>query len=542
MISIIRCFNWIINLWKITSLIIIICYHSISFAEVTPNNDNLYYPDKVFPDLFQQVQLTKVLGDYKTFVDAIPNRSAALILKDYYQQKRHTEFDLKNFVLANFTLPPAHKKTTVKHEKSMLKHLKSHWKNLVRHPQKKAEQSSLIQLPNPYVVPGGRFREMFYWDSYFTIVGLLASDEDDLALDMINNFAFMIDQFAYIPNGNRSYFLSRSQPPFFAATLLAYTDKHGLTSINQYLPQLEQEYLFWMDGNNEIPTEANEGKHLIVLDNGDYLNRYYGAEETARSEAYGKEMHWAASKPKHAQPLFFRNLRAVCESGWDFSSRWFSDGMHKTTTHAMDIIPVDLNSLLFQVEYTITRLYQQQNNRDKSDYYQARSTSRKNLIHKYHFDETTGTYQDYDFKLKRKTQRLSMAMAYPLYAGAAKPEAAKRVSQYLQKYFLKAGGLVSTLTNTGEQWDYPNGWAPLQYIGVKGLLNYQQPELAQQVMTRWLALNEKVYREDGKMMEKYNVVDNTLKAGGGEYPTQDGFGWTNGVDIAFYKLLEQEKH
>lgn len=527
---------------KACCLFVLLSYHSLTLAGGASAENNLYYPEKLLSELFQQVQKTKVLGDYKTFVDAVPKKPTKVILNNYNQRKNEANFDLKKFVLENFTLPSATKTVVVKHEESMFTHLNNHWHNLVRHPQKNNELSSLIQLPNPYVVPGGRFREMFYWDSYFTIVGLLASDEDNLALDMINNFAFMIEQFGYIPNGNRSYFLSRSQPPFFAATLLSYAEKHGLSSIIKYLPHLEKEYLFWMDGNTTIPSKATEGKHLIVLENGDYFNRYYGSKEVARAEAYGKEMRWAANLPEQSQALFFRNLRAICESGWDFSSRWFSDGMKKITSHTMDIIPVDLNSLLFQLEDTIAMLYQQQKNQEKSAFYQARATKRKNLIHKYHFDDSTGTYQDYDHQLKQYTQRLSMAMAYPLYVGAAKPQAAERVSKYLQEHFLKAGGFVTTLVNTGEQWDYPNGWAPLQYIGVQGLLKYQQKELAHQAMTRWLALNEKVYHQDGKMMEKYNVVDIKTKAGGGEYPTQDGFGWTNGVDLAFYKLLKQSNN
>lgn len=496
-----------------------------------------YHPDAELGELFTQVQTTKVLGDYKTFVDAIPNSSPEAILQKYHQQKDTADFDLKQFVLANFTLPEKAQAATVSHESELKTHLDNHWGNLVRDPQKTSNYSSLVALPHPYVVPGGRFREMFYWDSYFTIVGLLESDEDALARGMIDNFAYMIDEFGFVPNGNRSYFLSRSQPPLFAASLLAYADKHGMDSVVSYLPQLEAEYGYWMDGNEEIPNQATQGRHLIVLENGDYLNRYAGAKEEPRAEAYGKELRWASALPEAQRGDYHRHLRAVCESGWDFSSRWFKDGVNKSTTHAMDIIPVDLTSLLFQLEHTLGLLFEHAANTEKSKHYFAVAERRKSLLHKYHFDEKTGTYQDYDFKLKQHTGRLSMAMAYPLYVGAATDTAAKRVSDYLAQHFLMPGGFVSTLVETGEQWDYPNGWAPLQYIGVKGLLNYQQSDVAHEAMSRWLALNEKVYKAEGKMMEKYNVVDTTLKAGGGEYPTQDGFGWTNGVDLAFYRLL-----
>jgi alpha,alpha-trehalase len=496
-----------------------------------------YHPEAELGELFIQVQTTKILGDYKTFVDAIPNLAPQEILQKYKQQKDTPNFDLREFVLANFTLPEQAQAAKVEHESELKAHLDNHWGNLVRHPQKTSNYSSLVALPHPYVVPGGRFREMFYWDSYFTIVGLLESNEDALARGMIDNFAYMIDEFGFVPNGNRSYFLSRSQPPLFAASLLAYADKHGIDSVVSYLPQLETEYRYWMDGKDEIPNEATEGRHLIVLENGDYLNRYAGAKEEPRAEAYGKELRWASALPEEQRGDYHRHLRAVCESGWDFSSRWFKDGVNKSTTHAMDIIPVDLTSLLYQLEHTLALLFEHTGNTEKGDQYYAAAEQRKSLLHKYHFDKKTGTYQDYDFRLKQRTGRLSMAMAYPLYVGAAQDTAAKRVSDYLASHFLKPGGFVSTLVETGEQWDYPNGWAPLQYIGVKGLLNYRQNNIAHEAMSRWLALNEKVYKAEGKMMEKYNVVDTTLKAGGGEYPTQDGFGWTNGVDLAFYRLL-----
>lgn len=206
----------------------LVSVHSAQPANTKGYSAIVYQAEDAFPELFEAVQTAKVLGDYKTFVDAIPNQDPNVILQKYESLKDTSDFDLKAFVLDNFSLPQATKETKVTHEASLQVHLKNHWKNLVRQPVKTSEFSSLIELPNPYVVPGGRFREMFYWDSYFTIVGLLASDHTTLAKGMIDNFAYQIDQFGFVPNGNRSYFLSRSQPPLFAATLLAYADKKGL--------------------------------------------------------------------------------------------------------------------------------------------------------------------------------------------------------------------------------------------------------------------------------------------------------------------------
>jgi len=498
----------------------------------------VYYPDRELGQLFRDVQVKRVFADYKTFVDCSPKRPIEQILLTYEQNRSEPDFDLNAFVLANFELPPPLQPTHVTLQTDMREHLQQHWQNLIRSPQKTHTLSTLIQLPEPYVVPGGRFREMFYWDSFFTIIGLLESDEDALAFGMIKNFAFLIEQHGYIPNGNRSYFLGRSQPPFFASMLMAYADKHGLDSVAQFTALLEKEYLFWMDFHQTVPHSFYRGKHLVVLNNGDYLNRYFGARGEARAEAFGKETRWAAEKDEPHRHDFFRHLRAVCESGWDFSSRWYADGLNKRSVNAMNILPVDLNSLMYLTETSLARLYQHQNNQEKHSYFTERAATRKEIVGRVHFDPDTGTFQDVDLDSGAFTGRLSLAMLYPLFTGVASEAQAASVAKLVEEQFLHAGGLVTTLVNSAEQWDSPNGWAPLQYIGVYGLLRYKHNALALEVARRWLDLNEKVYHDEGKMMEKYNVIDPKVKAGGGEYPNQDGFGWTNGVNLAFYRLLD----
>lgn len=508
-----------------------------SDAESRPH---FYQPDIDIPELFSRVQMEMIFPDSKTFVDATPLKKPTEILALYHQEQAQANFDLKTFVERNFELPDALPVVAVSQEIDMQSHLKGHWVNLVRNPQKTSDHSTLVQLPNPYVVPGGRFREMFYWDSYFTIVGLLQSGQDKLALGMIDNFAYLIDQHGYVPNGNRTYFLSRSQPPFLAASLQLYAKHHGIDSIIHYLPQLEKEYYFWMDNQRELDSSTRTGQRLVILPEGQAANRYYGARDVPRAEAFNKETKWAEGMDATQKPLFFRNLRAACESGWDFSGRWFADGKTKTSINAMDIIPVDLSSLMYSMEKTLADLYRHNNDSTKADFYAARAQARKAMIQQYHYDSTSGTYQDYNFVTGKHTGYLSIAMAFPLFLEAATPEAAAKVAAVIKEKFVQPGGVVTSLTQTGEQWDYPNGWAPMQYIAVYGLLQYGEKTLALDIAQRWLTLNEKVYREDGKMMEKYNVVDTSLKAGGGNYPNQDGFGWTNGVDIAFYNLLQQQ--
>lgn len=499
-----------------------------------------YQPDRDLPGLFARVQVEKLFPDSKTFVDAIPLLPPADIMARYQAAQAAAGFDLKTFVQQHFRLPEPLPAIQVDTQRPLREHLRDHWQNLQRRASEGDIYSTLIPLPNAYIVPGGRFREMFYWDSYFTLVGLLLSEQDELALGMIDNFAHLIDRYGFIPNGNRSYFLDRSQPPFFAAMLQLYGRKHGLDSVVRYLPQLEREYQFWMDGQLADWPANREGRHLITLANGDFLNRYYGAREVPRAEAYNKELAWSQALAIDNKPLFFRNLRAACESGWDFSSRWFGDGKSMASIQALDIIPVDLTALLYGMETSLAQLYQHQQQVERAAFYTARAEKRRQLLQQYHYDAATGAYQDMNLRTGKPTGQLSLAMVYPLYFGAASAESAAKIAQTLEQQFLKPGGLVTSLSFSGEQWDAPNGWAPLQYLAVEGLLRYGHKDLALEVARRWLALNERVYREEGKMMEKYNVVDVQLKAGGGNYPNQDGFGWTNGVALAFYHLLEQE--
>ena len=495
-----------------------------------------YLPDRDLGQLFIDVQSANVLNDYKTFVDCSPKIKPSEIRKRYARDKVKNDFDLKQFVLENFHLPPPLEKKQIDKKRDMITHLKNHWSYLVRTADSDETYSTLINLPHSYIVPGGRFREMFYWDSYFSIIGLLESDEDALALGMIKNFAYLIKKFGYIPNGNRTYFATRSQPPFFAEMLAIYSNKNGMNSIAEYLPALEQEYTFWTSHDSS----ENVYGRTVLLENGS-LNRYNGTLTTARAEGYGKEKRWAADVPEDQRPIYHRHLRAACESGWDFSSRWFADGKNKTTTNCESILPVCLNSLLFGMEQQLIAMHDHVDNQEEVAYYKKQAERRKNSMNRYLWSDAAGCFMDYNFVQETHTDIYSLATAYPLYFGAATDDQASQVAEVIRKKLLFAGGAATTTVNTGEQWDYPNGWAPLQWITVIGLANYGHQELAQDIARRWLTLNQKIFREEAKMMEKYNVVDTTLMGGGGEYPNQDGFGWTNGVALGLHRFLTESQ-
>ncbi len=479
--------------------------------------------------------MSHVFADSKTFVDCTPKRAAAEVVARYQTDKSKPDFDLSAFVHEHFTLPEKVGGEYISDTSvSTTEHINQLWDRLTRPADTPAEGSSRVPLPHPYVVPGGRFREIFYWDSYFTMLGLRKAGRVDLIRGMLDNFAYLIDTFGFIPNGNRTYFLSRSQPPYFSLMVNLLAEIAGPETLATYLPQLQREYDFWMDRTGETSGSELINRRTVYLSGNGTLNRYWDDTPTPRPEAYRQELELT----EEAEPLgvvpetLYNHIRAACESGWDFSSRWFADEQTMPTIHTADIVPVDLNCLLYVLETTLQSAYLQTNQADKAQSFEQASATRKEQIQTVCWNEQTGFFHDYDAVTGRQTDALTLAGAFPLFVHIATPEQATRVHNRLKADFLQVGGWVTTLNQTGQQWDWPNGWAPLQWIVYQGLLTYEFTETAHEGRANWLTLNDKVFKATGKMMEKYNVVDAALTTGGGEYPNQDGFGWTNGVYLA----------
>lgn len=485
--------------------------------------------------LFEAVQLQSILEDGKTFVDCLPKYGLEEIERKYDLQKDQPGFDLTSFVKENFAMPPVFGATYESNrDLPVEENIKQLWDVLTRNPI--AEESSLIPLPFTYIVPGGRFREIYYWDSYFTMLGLQQHGRVDLIQSMINNFAFLIRTYGHIPNGNRRYYVSRSQPPFFSLMvkqLALILDDEKL--ILNFKNELEQEYRFWQEGiENAQPGEGY--LRVVKMPDGELLNRYYDNNPKPRQESYAEDVHIAKHSSQSAESIY-RHIRAGAESGWDFSSRWLADGMNLPTIQTTEIVPVDLNCLMYSMEFEISRAYALSGDMATSAEYESKASQRSTAIRKYCWNNEVGFYCDYNLVDKKVQNGITAAGLFPLFVKIATFDHASIVADNTEAYLLKKGGLVTTTVNTGQQWDAPNGWAPLQWIAFMGLHNYRCHELADEIARRWLALNESVFRETGKLMEKYNVEDLDKPAGGGEYPGQDGFGWTNGIYIALkYKL------
>jgi alpha,alpha-trehalase len=465
-------------------------------------------------EIFQRAHLEKIHPDGKAITDAIPLHSYQKIEKSYQLDKDDPSFNLKSFFEKNFNYPQAISSGYETNKNDDIEtHIKKLWGVLSRQPVNLEPTSSLINLPHPYIVPGGRFGEVYYWDSYFTMIGMMKHGLEDRVEAFIDNFAYLIKTIGYIPNGNREYYLGRSQPPFFSLMIELLASKKGDIIFEKYREELELEYQFF-----QAVSRSYTYKNY-------FITTYFDTNNTPRMEMYGDDVLLA--KEINDKSNFYRNVRAACESGWDFSSRWLADPNDLSSIKTCDIIPIDLNCLLYKLEDTLGKY----SSFDKKESYQLKAEARKKMINDLLWNESHNCYMDYDIKEEKHTSIYSAAAIFPLFMKISTPKQAKSVAAMVEEKLLKGGGITSTHLTTHHQWDAPNGWAPLQWIAYIGLKNYGFTELANTIKSRWMSLIEKVFANTGKLMEKYNVFDLSLEAGGGEYDVQDGFGWTNGVYI-----------
>lgn len=492
-------------------------------------------PDILLGPLFNDVQSAKLFPDQKTFADAVPKSDPLMILADYRMQHTQSSFDLRHFVEMNFTLPAEGEKYVPPAGQSLREHIDDLWPVLTRTTDKASNKwDSLLPLPKPYVVPGGRFREVYYWDSYFTMLGLAESDHWDKISDMVDNFAYEIDTFGHIPNGNRSYYLSRSQPPFFSL-MVELLATHDSDALKKYRPQMEKEYAYWMDGVDALqPGQAN--KRVVKLDDGAILNRYWDDRDTPRPESWLDDVNTAKSNPNRPATEIYRDLRSAAASGWDFSSRWMDDPQKLGTIRTTSIVPVDLNALMFKMEKLLARASQESGDAASASKFETLATARQKAIESHLWNDKEGWYADYDLKSKKVRNQLTAAALFPLYVKAAAQDRAEKVAAATSSRLLKPGGIATTTVNSGQQWDAPNGWAPLQWVAAEGLQNYGQEKVSMDVTWRFLKNVQHTYDREKKLVEKYDVSTTGTGGGGGEYPLQDGFGWSNGVTL---KMLDR---
>ena len=493
-------------------------------------------PSIALGPVFARVALSKLFPDGKLWADATPLRPPLQIKREFEISRPTNDEELQRFVSSRFALDRDAPARVPRAGLDLRAHIQALWPILTREDRAVSRYSSLLPLPHPYVVPGGRFREIYYWDSYFTMLGF-GPGQAGLRRNMVDNFAYLIRVFGHVPNGSRTYYLSRSQPPFFFKMVELTDPTHPQRAYARYLSGLRAEYDWWMSG--EASTRIDRPVRRVVrMPDGSALNRYWDDRDTPRDESYRADVAVAAAAAQ--KPAVFRELRAAAESGWDFSSRWLADGKSLSTIQTTAIVPPDLNSLLYGLEMAIAEGCANVKDRACSSDFDRRARARAAAIRKYLWNPKTSVFDDYNWRRGRPLGNVTAAALYPLFFRVATPTQAHGVADVTAMQLVREGGLATTNRNTGQQWDAPNGWAPLQWIAVTGLRNYGERAVAERIAARWLETVSRVYAGTGRLLEKYDVTTRQ-PGGGGEYALQDGFGWTNGVTEALLRSSPAKK-
>jgi alpha,alpha-trehalase len=509
--------------------------------------------------LLDAVQRAHIFPDSKHFVDMpmLYDPETTLTAFDQLSNKSDPNI-LREFVSKFFTEPGTelkgcHQADWIAEPKSFEKihdpvyrqwaySVHAKWRTLCRRMKDEVKQNpdrySLIYSAHPFVAPGGRFREFYYWDTYWIVKGLLASEMYNSTKSVILNLADMIQRFGFIPNGGRIYYLHRTQPPLFAGCVHEYFKAtNDLEFVKAMLPLMEKERSYWQKQRSVD----------LKMENGDSAQFYQYRVDAhgPRPESYKEDLdsvsHIDGEENKKGA---WSDIAAACESGWDFSSRWFSQDESNPfrntirSVRTSRIVPVDLNAFACWNEAIMTDLYKAIGNKSQSEVHRADYETMKYNMKRLFWNKEKGTWFDLDLDTGNQREDYYVSNPTPLFAKCAhdSKDVAVQVLDYLKSSGATSfvGGLPTSFVQSGEQWDSPNGWAPTNHMVIEGLRSSNDPrvqEAAFRLADKWIQTNYFVFvRSGGKMFEKYNVEKWKSQAGsGGEYEVQEGFGWSNGV-------------
>jgi alpha,alpha-trehalase len=420
----------------------------------------------------------------------------------------------------------------------------------------------LLYLPHPYVVPGGRFNEMYGWDSYFIQVGLDRDGENRMAKNMADNFLYEVKYYGRVLNANRTYYMSRSQPPFLAQmVMIVYRKSKDKQYLQDALPLIEKNYELWATephltpenglaryfdlGDGPAPEVLSAERDADGRTHYDLVKAYF---KTHQISDYDVSQYYDRTTDQ-LTPLFYKGDRSMRESGFDPSNRF--------GPFNIDIIhydPVCLNSLLYMQEIQIAEILQILGQPNEAETWKTKAAHRAEQVNRLMWDDKDGLYYDYDFVHRRVRKYPFLTTFYPLWAGFATKEQAARVQKNLGM-FEQVGGLQTSTYVSGNQWDSPFGWAPLQWIAVEGLRRYGYKDDAERISMKFLSLVHRDFLQHGYLVEKYDVVHGSSNVASqihfGYSANQAGFGWTNAAFTALYdeltpedqrKLLSERKH
>jgi len=504
-----------------------------------------FFPDnKDFVDCPYKASQGEVFAYFKSQVDVDSKESVAQFLEKYFDQPAS---ELIHVVPEDWK-PEPEPISKIQSEKyrNWAAKLNEIWLELCRQVKPKVKENpdrySLIYVPHMFVAPGGRFREFYYWDSYWVIKGLLASEMNETAKQVIRNFAYIVQLYGFIPNGQRKYYLNRSHPPLFipmAYECVKATD--DLNFLKEMMPALEAEFQWWFH-NRQITVTSPSGKTQEMF-------RYFSSLKQARPESYMADIHTAseAVSTKDRENMY-QHIAAAAESGWDFSSRWFADGKSMSTISTALILPVDLNAFLCNNAKLLGELHQLLGNHETSKKYAKQHEQMVASFNDVFWNEEEGAWFDYYLDRQIHNKAFYGSLGAPIFSQCYKDVTqAERAFQYITKCGALAheGGVPCSLAETGQQWDFPNGWSPLVHMLILGLKQTEVPSLqnsAKEIAKTWLQSNYRQFERSGHMFEKYNVACKTDAAGcGGEYAVQTGFGWSNGTVLDILSIYHNEE-
>ncbi|XP_073047892.1 probable trehalase [Primulina eburnea] len=421
------------------------------------------------------------------------------------------------------------------------------WNNLSRKVSKgvfhKPDYHTLLPLKRPVIIPGSRFREVYYWDSYWVIRGLLASKMYDTAKGIVYNLISLIDEFGYVLNGARAYYTNRSQPPLLSSMVTDIYNRTGDKElVAKSLPALLKEHEFWNSGIHKVIIKDGEGSSHA-------LSRYYAMWNKPRPESSTTDRETASKLSNTCEKKqLYRELGSTAESGWDFSTRWMRNAFDLTTLATTSIIPVDLNAFILKMELDISSLAHSLGDSDTSERFRNASEARKKAITSILWNAEMGQWVDYwlgnsndviTLNGSSQKKKIFASNFVPLWIQpfASDAKIVDKVIRSLQNSGLvHSAGIATSLANSGQQWDFPNGWAPLQHMIVEGLVRCGSEKalaIAQETAVKWIRTNYVAFKKTGTMHEKYDIRKCGDIGGGGEYAPQTGFGWSNGVVLAF---------
>ena len=411
---------------------------------------------------------------------------------------------------------------------NLLDHILNNWDNTLRddhHPNIDLPHTAII-LPYPYTSPSidEHFSALYYWDTYFTNVGLLLSDKLEYAKNNAQNIAFMIEKYGYMPNGNRTVFIGRSQPPFFSMMVYDIYDRtKDKVWLKEMYGSIAREYAFWQ---TERTTETG-------------LNTYAPdisalSEERIYQLADSMLRRTSADPPSDKKQVcqYAASILSLLESGWDCTSRF---GLRPTKYNW-----VELNALLYAIEDNMAFFAKELCLSQDNLIWSERKELRCKLINEYLYDETAGMFCDYDFEFNKKSSIFSVASFYPLFVGLATDEQAKNTRHNLfrieQEYGISASEPIKETMDL--QWDYPHGWACLNYIVVNSLLRYGYDDDAYRIAKKYVNLLERNFDSTGGIWEKYDVVTGEPSISKENATKHTMMGWTAGVYVYFKKALK----